>query len=72
LQYKPLILVGPSGVGKYTLVSEALKKYGNLFELKKSYTTRPLKEIEKNASNFYFVNDTEFKKMVETNQFIEH
>jgi guanylate kinase len=55
LQYKPLILVGPSGVGKHTLVSEAIKKYGSLFERKKSVTTREPRTIEKGAENFTFV-----------------
>jgi guanylate kinase len=32
LKSKPLILVGPSGVGKGTLVKAVLKKYGGLFE----------------------------------------
>lgn len=72
LQYKPLILVGPSGVGKHTLVTEALKKYGNLFEKKKSHTTRGLKKIEKGSENFYFVSPEEFQQMVDSNQFIEN
>ena len=47
LKYKPLILVGPSGVGKGTLIAEILKKYGGLFERKISYTTRQKKSFEK-------------------------
>jgi len=72
LQYKPLILVGPSGVGKHTLVKEAIKKYGNLFESKKSTTTRPRHENEKCEENFAFVSKEEFKSMIDSNQFIEH
>jgi len=71
LQYKPLILVGPSGVGKHTLVSEAIKKYGSLFERKKSVTTREQRSIEKGVENFTFVSQDEFKKMVDNNEFIE-
>jgi len=52
LKYKPLILVGPSGVGKFTLIKEAIKKYGDLFELKRSITTRTIREIEKGQANF--------------------
>lgn len=52
--------MGPSGVGKHTLVKEALHKHGNLFESKKSYTTRDKRQIEKNVENFYFVNKEEF------------
>ncbi len=40
LKYKPLILVGPSGVGKGTLIGKVLENYGGLFERKISYTTR--------------------------------
>lgn len=67
LQYKPLILVGPSGVGKHTLVSEAITKYGNLFERKKSVTTRKQRENEKGQDSFLYVTPEEFKQMVDTN-----
>ena len=69
---KPLILVGPSGVGKDTLVKEILKKYGSLFERKKSYTTRPPKNNEKTPDNFYFVSVDEFQKMAQNDEFIEY
>lgn len=70
-QHKPLIVVGPSGVGKHTLVSAVLKEYGHLFERKKSYTTRVVKKIEKQKENFYFVSEEEFAKMREAGKFIE-
>ena len=41
---KPVIVVGPSGVGKNTLVQGVLKKYDGIFEKKMSCTTRPRKE----------------------------
>ena len=39
-------MVGPSGVGKNTLREAILNKYGDLFENKISYTTRPVKPVE--------------------------
>lgn len=72
LQYKPLILVGPSGVGKFTLIKEALKKYGNLFELKRSITTRPIRDFEKGKENFQFTTKEEFKKMIDSGLLIEY
>ena len=42
---KPFVIVGPSGVGKNTLVQEVLKKYEGIFEKKMSHTTRPPKKI---------------------------
>lgn len=72
LQYKPLILVGPSGVGKRTLVNEVLKLYGDLFERKRSVTTRQKRVDEIDSSMFKFVNKEEFNRLVESNYFIEH
>merc|ERR1712151_810606 len=65
LKYKPLILVGPSGVGKKTLIDSILKQYGDLFERKKPYTTRAKREqaLEKAEENFYFISEEEFQKM---------
>ena len=54
------------------MISEALKKYGNLFELKRSVTTRPEQKIEKARDNFQLVSAGEFQAMVDSNQFIEH
>jgi guanylate kinase len=52
LRGKPFIIVGPSGVGKNTLVQEILKKYEGIFEKKISYTTRPEKKHLKPGKNY--------------------
>jgi guanylate kinase len=54
--------VGPSGVGKATLVNEVLKAY-NVFERKVSYTTRPKKTHEKGADHYYFITKEEFMRV---------
>jgi guanylate kinase len=72
LKYKPLIMVGPSGVGKNTLREKILAKYGGLFEHKISYTTRPSKSIEKKKENYYFITREEFMKRVEKQEFVEY
>jgi len=72
LKYKPLIMVGPSGVGKNTLRDKVLEKYGGLFEPKVSYTTRPGKAIEKKKENYYFITKEEFMKRLEKQEFVEH
>ena len=71
MKYKPLIIVGPSGVGKNTLKSAILKKYGGLFEAKISYTTRHVKGIEKKKEAYYFISREEFTKRVEKGEFVE-
>ena len=60
LRGKPFILVGPSGVGKNTLLKEVFKKYEGIFEKKVSFTTRPEKKIEKEASNYYLISREAF------------
>ena len=73
LKNKPLILVGPSGVGKRTLIDLVLQQYGDIFDRKMSYTTRPRREgNEKSHENFNFVTHAEFQRMVQNKEFIEY
>ena len=55
LKEKPLIIVGPSGVGKMTLIDAVLEKFGQLFERKRSVTSRAKRDIDKAEKNFIFV-----------------
>jgi len=71
MKYKPLIIVGPSGVGKNTLIKPILDKYGALFEKKKSYTTREMRPSESKPKQHYFVNNEEFERMAKNKEFIE-
>ena len=69
---KPFILVGPSGVGKNTLLLEVLKKYEGIFEKKVSYTTRPAKKFEKEGNNYYLISKEEFQKKIDNKDFVEY
>jgi guanylate kinase len=68
---KPLVIVGPSGVGKMTLIKQIIEKYGVLFELKKSHTSRGRREHEKMENDHIFVKPEEFQKMIAEKAFIE-
>ena len=59
---KPLVILGPSGVGKDTMIKKLIKKYPKLFVKLPSYTTRGRREGEKNAEDFYFITKEEFDK----------
>jgi len=61
LKGKPIILVGPSGVGKNTLISHVLTKYEGVFERKVSHTSRPRKLNEKSIKNYYLITREEFE-----------
>ena len=67
---KLIILTGPSGVGKGTVVKEILDKEKNIW-LSISATTRGPREGEKEGKNYYFLDKKKFKEMIEQNLFLE-
>ena len=67
---KLIILTGPSGVGKGTVVKEILDKEKNIW-LSISATTRVPREGEKDGENYYFLDKKKFKEMIEQNLFLE-
>ena len=62
-QKKLIILTGPSGVGKGTVVKEILGKDKNIW-LSISATTREPREGEKDGENYYFLKQEKFKEMI--------
>ena len=69
-QKKLIILTGPSGVGKGTVVKEILGKDKNIW-LSISATTREPRNGENEGENYYFLNEEKFKEMIEQNLFLE-
>ena len=67
---KLIILTGPSGVGKGTVVKEILGREKNIW-LSISATTRKPREGEKEGENYYFLSQEKFKEMIEQNLFLE-
>ena len=67
-----LILVSaPSGAGKTSLVKSVLDADSQIVVCI-SHTTRTLREGERNGENYYFVEDTEFDRMIKEGAFLEH
>ena len=67
---KLVIITGPSGVGKGTVVKEILKKDKNIW-LSISATTREPREGEKDGEDYYFLSKEIFKKMIDDQMFLE-
>ena len=67
---KLIILTGPSGVGKGTVIKKILDKEKNIW-LSISATTRNPRKGEKEGENYYFLSETEFKKMIDKKLFLE-
>ena len=69
--YKPLIIVGPSGVGKSTLIKSLTDKHPEKFGFSVSYTTRASREGEIHGKNYFFISKEEFENMIKNDDFIE-
>lgn len=65
-----VIVTAPSGAGKSTIISSFLKKHPD-FCFSVSHTTRQLRPKEKDGKDYYFLSESEFKKKVKQNEFIE-
>ena len=65
-----VILSSPSGAGKTTLVNLLSKK--NNFEISVSHTTRQPRPNEVTGKDYYFVNDQEFKRLIQNEEFLEY
>lgn len=71
-EFKPLVIVGPSGAGKGTLIAFITEKFPDKFGFSVSYTTRAPREGEVNGVAYNFVTMDKFKEMIANNEFIEH
>lgn len=67
---KLIVLTGPSGVGKGTLVQRLLKQHPQLF-LSISATTRLPRPGEIDGKDYYFVGVEKFEDMINKGEFLE-
>jgi guanylate kinase len=65
-----VVLTGPSGVGKGTLVSHLRQRHPELY-LSVSVTTRPPRPGEQEGVNYYFRTREEFLRLVEAGELLE-
>ncbi|RAP37731.1 guanylate kinase [Candidatus Marinamargulisbacteria bacterium SCGC AAA071-K20] len=65
-----VILSGPSGVGKGTIINGVLKKIASM-RVAISATTRQPRREEANRKNYYFMSDYEFDEKIESDSFVE-
>jgi len=66
---KLVVISGPSGVGKSTIVREALRRCDAQFSV--SVTTRPSRAGEVDGGHYRFVDDATFQKMVDGGELLE-
>lgn len=64
------VVSGPSGVGKSSIIKNAMSKL-NGFMFSVSYTTRPPRPGEINGKDYFFVDEETFDNMVKNDEFLE-
>lgn len=69
---RPLVVVGPSGVGKGTLLTRLFAQHPNIFGKKVSHTTRAPRAGEQHGKDYYFVTVAEFEQGISQGEFIEY
>ncbi|KAF5362220.1 hypothetical protein D9756_002524 [Leucocoprinus leucothites] len=69
---RPLVISGPSGVGKSTLLARLFAKYPHSFGFSVSHTTRNPRPGEVNGTHYHFVSRDKFKDLLADGAFIEH
>lgn len=69
---KLYVLAGPTAVGKGTIVTELVKRYGDRFFLSISATTRSPRPGEVDGKHYLFVDEATFKQMIADNQLLEY
>jgi len=65
-------IIGPSGAGKGTAIKEIKEKFQKTLIFPVSYTTRKIRENEKNGDVYYFITENQFQSMIENDEFLEY
>ncbi len=65
-----IVLTGPSGVGKGTLMRSLLQRYPELY-YSVSVTTRSPRTGEIDGKNYYFISRNKFEQLVDQGEFLE-
>ncbi|KAJ1876789.1 guanylate kinase, partial [Coemansia sp. S17] len=69
---KPIVVFGPSGTGKSTLLKRLFAEYPTEFGFSVSNTTRKPRAGETNGVDYHFLTREDFIAAIELKKFIEH
>ncbi|KAL0953357.1 hypothetical protein HGRIS_004596 [Hohenbuehelia grisea] len=69
---RPLVLSGPSGVGKSTLLTRLFAEFPDKFGFSVSHTTRAPRPGETHGKQYYFVPRSKFEELIKAGAFIEY
>ncbi|MGA0447978.1 MAG: guanylate kinase [Candidatus Phytoplasma pyri] len=66
-----IIISGPSGVGKETVIKALFNMINHNFIYSISFTTRPQRSYEQQGKNYYFVSEKQFLDYIDKGYFLE-
>lgn len=69
---KLIIISGPSGVGKSTVVTRLIDECTLPLKLSVSATTRPVRGDDNPGENYIFLSDAEFQAKIDAGEFLEY
>ncbi|KAI5467041.1 guanylate kinase [Mariannaea sp. PMI_226] len=69
---RPIVMSGPSGVGKGTLFKMLFERHPDTFTLAVSHTTRAPRPGEADAVDYHFVTMEDFENLIAKDGFVEH
>jgi len=69
---RPLVIVGPSGVGKGTLIAMLQREFPDKFGFSVSHTTRGPRPGEVNGVHYNFVDKAAMERDISSGKFLEH
>ncbi|KAK9389525.1 P-loop containing nucleoside triphosphate hydrolase protein [Lipomyces mesembrius] len=69
---RPIVISGPSGTGKSTLLKRLFAEYPDSFGFSVSHTTRKPRPGEENGIAYHFVDKPSFEKLIGESAFLEH
>lgn len=69
---RPIVISGPSGVGKGTLYKMLFDRHPDTFALSVSHTTRAPRPGESDAVDYHFVSMEAFEDLIAKDGFVEH
>ncbi|KAI9370943.1 guanylate kinase [Aspergillus egyptiacus] len=70
--FRPVVVSGPSGTGKSTLLKRLFAEFPHTFGFSVSHTTRAPRAGEQHGREYYFTTKEDFLELVSKNGFIEH
>lgn len=71
-EMRPIVLSGPSGTGKSTLIKRLFANHPELFGFSVSHTTRKPRPGEEDGVHYHFTTTDKFESMIAENAFEEH